>query len=249
MSAAYKIPQLAVVLLAGLLASCASRPVRPPPSPAPAPAPAPIEKPAGREFRVDGASSLLTIQVYKGGPLSRAGHNHVIASHTLRGVAYVPDDPTRAGFDVHMRVDELVVDEDELRREAGPDFPPGVPEAARLATKRNMLSEALLDAERYPDIVLQSEAMQRGPDGLEAQVRVVVRDRAASVIVPLQYELRGDELDVQGAIALKQTDLGLTPYSLFGGALRVEDEIKVRFRIVARAVDAAAVPDASSPPR
>ncbi|HEU4624903.1 MAG TPA: YceI family protein [Steroidobacteraceae bacterium] len=252
MGAAYKIPQLGVVLLVGLLASCASRPVRPPPPPAPvpAPAPAPTGKPEGREFRVDGPSSLLTIQVYKGGALSRAGHNHVIASHTLRGVAYVPDDPLRAGFDVHMKVDELVVDEEDLRQEAGPDFPPGVPEEARLGTKRNMLSEALLDAERYPEIVLQSEAMQRGPDGgLEAQVRVVVRDRAASVIVPLKYDLRGDELDVQGAIALKQTDLGLTPYSLFGGALRVQDEIKVRFRIVAHAVDSAAAPDASSPPR
>ena len=236
MGAAYKIPQLAVVLLAVLLASCASRPVRTPPSPAPVPAvpsaPAQVE---GREFQVDAAGSLLTIQVYKGGPLSRAGHNHVIASHTLKGVVYVPEDPTRASFDVHIPVEELVVDEDELRTEAGPDFPPGVPDDARLGTKRNMLGEALLDADRYPEIVLQSEAMQRGPEGLQAQVRVIVRDRATSVIVPLKHEIHGDELRVDGAIALKQTDLGLTPYSLFGGALRVEDEIKVRFTILARA--------------
>jgi hypothetical protein len=234
MSAAYKIPQLAVVLLAVLLASCASRPVRKPPPPAPvAAAPSAPSGPEGREFRVDGAESLLTIQVYKGGALSRAGHNHVIASHTLKGVAYVPDDPLRAAFDIHMAVDELVVDEDALRAAAGPDFPPGVPEEARLGTKRNMLSAALLDAERFPEVVLQSEAMQRGADGLEAQVRVIVRDRATSVIVPVKYELQDDELHVEGEIPLKQTDLGLTPYSLFGGALRVQDEIKVRFKIVA----------------
>jgi hypothetical protein len=234
MSAAYKIPQLAVVLLAVLLASCASQPVRKPPPPAPVPsAPAAPTRPEGREFRVDGAESLLTIQVYKGGALSRAGHNHVIASHTLKGVAYVPEDPLHAAFDIHMPVQDLVVDEDALRVAAGPDFPPGVPEEARLGTKRNMLSEALLDAERYPDVVLQSEAMQRGPDGLEAQVRVIVRDRATSVIVPVKNELQDDELRVEGEIALKQTDLGLTPYSLFGGALRVQDEMKVRFKIVA----------------
>jgi polyisoprenoid-binding protein YceI len=249
MSAAYKIPQLAVVLIAVLLASCASQPVRKPPPAAPVPAAPSIPgRPEGREFRVDGADSLLTIQVYKGGALSRAGHNHVIASHTMKGVAYVPDDPLRAAFDIHVPVQDLVVDEDALRAAAGPDFPPGVPEEARLGTKRNMLSEALLDAERYPDIVLQSEAMQRGANGLEAQVRVIVRDRATSVIVPLKYELQDDELRVEGDIALKQTDLGLTPYSLFGGALRVQDEINVRFKIVAHPPKDASATEAAAKP-
>ena len=191
----------------------------------------------GREFRVDSEASLLTIRVYKGGPLSRAGHNHVIASHSLNGVAYVPDEPTRASFDVHLPVAELVVDEDALRAQEGPDFPPGVPEDAKEGTKRNMLGPSLLEAERYPEIVLQSEAVQRGPEGLQAQVRVIVRDRASAVIVPLQYGIQGGFLHVEGELALKQTDLGLTPFSLFGGALRVQDEIKVRFSIVARAAD------------
>jgi polyisoprenoid-binding protein YceI len=186
---------------------------------------------------VDSDASLLIIRVYKGGALSRAGHNHVIASHSLTGVAYVPDEPTRASFDIHMLAEELTVDEDELRAQEGPDFPPGIPENAKVGTRRNMLGPAVLDADRYPDIVLQSEAMQRGPDGLEAQVRVIVRDRASPAIVPLKYEIHGNELRVEGELALKQTDLGLTPFSLFGGALKVEDEIKVRFRVVARAAD------------
>jgi hypothetical protein len=205
-----------------------------PPASQPQPSGAQVE---GREFVVDSAASLLTIRVYKGGPLSRAGHNHVIASHSLTGVAHVPDEPTHASFDVHLLVAELVVDEDELRAQEGPDFPPGVPEDAKTGTKRNMLGPSLLDADRYPDLALQSEALQRGPDGLQAQVRVIVRDRASAVIVPLKYEIRGSELRVAGELALKQTDLGLTPFSLFGGALRVEDEIKVRFNIVARAAD------------
>ena len=212
----------------------------PPPAAASPPASQPQpsgQKVEGREFRVDSEASLLTIRVYKGGPLSRAGHNHVIASHSLNGVAYVPDEPTRASFDVHLPVAELVVDEDALRAQEGPDFPPGVPEDAKEGTKRNMLGPSLLEAERYPEIVLQSEAMQRGPEGLQAQVRVIVRDRASAVIVPLQYGIQGGFLHVEGELALKQTDLGLTPFSLFGGALRVQDEIKVRFSIVARAAD------------
>src|ERR1044071_4134735 len=100
---------------------------------------APVE---GRDFRVDSGDSLLTIQVYKGGPLSRAGHNHVIASHSMKGFVSVPEDLMRASFEIHIPVDELVVDEEDLRVEAGPDFPPKVPEEARVGTKRNMLGAA-----------------------------------------------------------------------------------------------------------
>jgi polyisoprenoid-binding protein YceI len=239
MSAAYKIPTLAVVLLASLLASCASRPARQtrpasvPQQPAPEAAPQAQE---GREFKVDSAASLLTIRVYRGGALGRAGHNHVIASHSLQGVVRVPEDPTHASFEVHMPVNELVVDEEALRAKEGPDFPPGVPDDAKEGTRRNMLGPSLLEAERYPEIVLQSEAIQRSGDGgLEAQVRVIVRDRASSVVVPIKYELTGNELQVQGELPLKQTDLGLTPFSLFGGALKVLDEMKIRFTLVAKA--------------
>jgi hypothetical protein len=185
---------------------------------------------------VDSAASLLTIRVYRGGALARAGHNHVVASHSLQGVVRVPEEPTRASFEVHMPVGELVVDEEDLRAKEGPDFPAGVPPDAKEGTKRNMVGASLLEAERYPEIVLQSEAIQRGADGgLEAQVRVIVRDRASSIIVPVKYEIAGNELHVQGEFPLKQTDLGLTPFSLFGGALKVLDEMKVRFNLVAKA--------------
>jgi polyisoprenoid-binding protein YceI len=235
MSGAYKIRATAVLLLAVLLASCASRRARETPPAAPAPQPPAVQQGAGREFQVDPAASLLTIRVYRGGALARAGHNHLIASHSLTGVVRVPEDPMRATFDVHLPVNELMVDEEDLRAREGPDFPPGVPEDAKEGTKRNMIGASLLEAERYPEIVLQSEAIQRGADGLEAQVRVIVRDRASSVIVPVKYEIRGAELQVQGELPIKQTDLGLTPFSLFGGALRVLDEMKIRFSIVARA--------------
>ncbi len=39
---------------------------------------------------------------------------------------------------------------------------------------------------------------------------------------------------MQGELSLKQTAIGLTPFSLFGGALRVEDEMRVKVFLVAR---------------
>jgi hypothetical protein len=238
-SAAYRIQALAVVLLAVLVAGCARQAQRPAvPAPASVPEQAPRIIPrAGRRFDLDPAASLLTIQVFRGGALARAGHNHVVASHDLSGVAYVPENVSGVSFDVHLNVNLLTVDEDDLRQQAGPDFPPGVPEEAKAGTKRNLLGEAILDGDRYPEIVLQSEAVRRAAegDGVEAQVRVIVRDRAFAVIVPMRYRLEGNTLEVDGEMPLKQTDIGLTPFSLFGGALKVEDGMKIRFHIVARA--------------
>ena len=238
MRAAYRIQAPAVVLLAVLVASCARQPVRPS-APAPTSVPeqaAPRLSREGRRFDVDSGASLLTIQVYRGGALARAGHNHVVASHDLSGVAYVPENLCAVSFDVHLNVNLLTVDEEDLRQQAGPDFPPGVPDEAKAGTKRNMLGEAMLDGDRYPEIMLQSEAVHRASEGsgVEAQVRAIVRDRAFAVVVPMRYRLDGDTLEVDGEMPLKQTDIGLTPFTLFGGALRVEDEMKVRFHIVAR---------------
>lgn len=191
----------------------------------------------GRRFAIDSGASLLTIQVFRGGALARAGHNHVVASHDLAGTAHVPETLSAVTFDVHVPVNLLTVDEDNLRTQAGPDFPPGVPEEAKAGTKRNMLGEAILDGDRYPEIVLRSQVVRRAADGngVEAQVQAVVRDRAFAIIVPLKYRLDGDTLELDGEIPLKQTDVGITPFSLFGGALKVEDGLKIRFHIVARA--------------
>lgn len=168
------------------------------------------------------------------------GHNHVIASHTLSGTFYVPADLERSSFEVRFPVAELTVDEETLRaKENEADFPPDVSDSAKEGTRNNMLGDSLLDAGHYPDIELRSASIQPAPGSTGsdwiAQVRVTVRDRTSTVAVPAHYERGNGEIIVSGELPLRQTDLGLTPYSALLGALQVVDELKVRFRIVARA--------------
>lgn len=178
--------------------------------------------------------SLLTVLVYRGGALAKAGHNHVIASHVMTGMAWVPGDLTHASFYVHVPVLGFTIDEPQLRALEGQDFATEVPDSAREGTKTNMLSEHMLDGLRYPQMWLLSSRMTDSPDGLVADVDIFIRDQMRTLAVPLQYVLDGDTLQVRGELRLKQTDLGLTPFSLFGGALRVEDEMTVKFFVVAR---------------
>jgi polyisoprenoid-binding protein YceI len=194
----------------------------------------------GRPYDISSSESLLTILVFRGGTLAKAGHNHVIASHTLGGTLYVPADLARATFEVHMSVADLSIDEAALRaKENREDFPPDIPDSAKEGTRRNMLGAALLDGEHYPEILLRSERLDppAGDAGGQwvAHVEVTVRDHTSQVAVPVTYEQHVNEIVVSGEFPLKQSELGLTPFSALLGALQVVDEMQVRFRIVAHA--------------
>ena len=180
------------------------------------------------------------MRVYRGGPLAKAGHNHVIASHALRGSLYVPVDLAQSSFEIHMPVTELTVDEATLRAdEHSDDFPPDVPDSAKEGTRHNMLSPALLDGDEYPDIVLRSQSVEPGPAGSGAQwlahIQVTVRDKTNTVVVPVLFEQHADVIEASGEFPLKQSELGLTPFSALLGALQVIDEMKIRFHVVAHA--------------
>lgn len=229
-------------MLTAFLAACPTGPRAPagvsPVARLPAQPPAFVHE--GRPYDIASGESLLTILVFRGGPLAKAGHNHVIASHSLHGTLYVPSDLARATFEVHLPVTDLTIDEEALRaKENEADFPPDVPDSAKEGTRRNMLGGALLDAQHYPEIVLRSSSLEAAPDGSGSQwlthVQVTVRDRTSTLAVPVRYEQHADEIVVSGELPLKQSDLGLTPFSALLGALQVVDEMKVRFRIVAHA--------------
>lgn len=231
------------LFLACALSACPTRPP-PPPAQVRAAPPPPTAPHVGRPYDIAAAESLLTVRVYRGGTLASAGHDHLIASHTLVGTVYVPDDLTQSSIELRLAVAELTVDEPGLRAgEGGGDFQGEVPQSARDGTRRNMLGPAVLDAAEYPEIVLRSERLEPAqtpaPGAVVAWLDAQVRDQHRTISVPLRYELAGDTVTLTGETALRQGELGLTPFTALLGALAVQDEMRVRFRIVARAAGGA----------
>jgi len=239
------LPALSLAMLSG----CPSPPRAPPPLPPAAPgaappAVAPVPAPhVGTPYQILPQSSLLTVLVYRGGTLASAGHNHVIASHDLGGAIYIPSAVLESSFEVHVPVGTLTVDEADLRaQQPAAEFPPDVSESAKQGTRRNMLGEALLDAQRNPEIVLQS--LQLEPAGstaansgaVLAHVQSSVRGQLRTFTVPVRYRLEEKgTLEISGEFLLRQSELGLTPFSALLGALQVQDEMRVNFHIVAHA--------------
>ena len=223
---------IAGLVLLGLVACQTS----PPPAKAPPPVAAePKAIPASaRQYPVVSEESLLQILVYRGGAMSRLGHNHVIASHHLSGTVFVTDDATQTRFDVAMPVNELTIDEPAMREQAGADFPPGVPQSARDGTHKNLLSEALLDGAKYPEIRLRATDVVEAGEGYEVGVEITLKDQVHAVRVPVTLERKAGELVARGEFPLKQSELGLKPFSVAMGTLIVLDEMKIHFEVVAR---------------
>lgn len=193
----------------------------------------------GQPFDVAPGQSLLTVLVYRAGPLAAFGHNHVVACRCVTGTLYVPGDPARASFDLRVPVSEFTVDDPAMRAaEHSRDFAPHISPSAQQAVRHNMLSTGELDAAQYPDIVLQAEGLRQSSDGkpgnILARVQVSVRGQSRSITVPVHYDMHADEVVVTGQFPLAQTGLGLVPFRTMGGALRVKDAMTVRFRLVAK---------------
>jgi len=223
----------ALVALALALSAC--------PAPRrPAPALPPVTMPAGAPtfpgavpFRVVADESLVRILVFRGGTLSSAGHNHVIASRNLSGTVWVHEDLTRSGFQIVMPVTLLEVDDPQSRSQEGPDFAHEVPQSAREGTRKNMLAVALLDGDRFPGITLTSLQTRGTRENMQVRTRIEVKDQAREVTVPVTAQYEGDRVIASGEFKVKQSELGLTPFSVMLGALQVQDELDVKFRIVA----------------
>lgn len=220
------------VLLLGLVA-CQSSP--PPAEPVSAETPAVFAIPEGAtEYRVSAPDSRLLVLVYRGGPMAKLGHNHVIASHDLSGIVYVTEDPLRARFDVSFPVAALTVDEPAMRELAGADFANVVPQNARDGTRGNLLSPALLDGTNYPAIRLRALDVAEAGEGFDVGIEIAIKDQVRTVRVPVKLERDSSSLVASGEFPLLQSQLGLKPFTAAMGALAVVDEMKVRFEIVAR---------------
>jgi hypothetical protein len=223
-----------------LLAACgAPRPRQAAPQTPGESAARPGSPPAGRAYRIDENRSELRILVYRAGPLARFGHNHVVVNRSLRGSVNLSEAPGPCVFRVEVPVAAFVVDDAQARREEGVDFAADVPDEAKSGTLRNMLSASLLDGDEFPVITLNGVAVPAADDragaALSARIAVNIAGHESTIEVPFTSQMDSRQLSAAGSLELRQSALGLTPYSLMLGALQVQDAMTVKFDIVATA--------------
>ncbi|GAB4177254.1 MAG: hypothetical protein Kow0020_13220 [Wenzhouxiangellaceae bacterium] len=172
------------------------------------------------------------IAVEPAGPLAKLGHAHLIGGPVIEGVVVMATDPAHSAVDLAIELGRIDVDRPEWRTEAG--LQP-LDEAARTGTRANLMGPAVLDAARYPRIELRARGLHCGDQGWELEPVLLFQARRYRLKVPVELMLTDGNLVASGAFELNHADLGLQPFSAAGGALKVADPIRIRFRITAEA--------------
>ena len=222
-------------------------------SPRAAPAAVTSSVPSTQEnYRIDATRSEVRLLAYRAGALARLGHNHVIDNHAVGGWVKFSGDVSKASFSLSIPVAEFVVDEPQSRSEEGADFSAAVPDDARAGTRHNMLSAALLNGDDFAVITLVSVAVEPPPASdmvtpgagasgsatsdtrmLTARMVLRVAGHESMLLVPFTLETSPGHIAASGSVVLRQTAMGLVPFSFLLGALQVQDELTVKFKLFA----------------
>ena len=198
------------------------------------PPPRPARAAAGAHYLLDGDASTIRVYAYRGGALAALGHNHALLVRGVEGELTLPADPAALAGHIDFAPGTFLVDDPAERAAGGADFP-GVIDAADIdGTRRNLLGRDVLDVEHWPRITIELDGASGGPDTYTVQAALTVRGVHSAALVPVHVLREGSSLIADGQTSLSQRDLGLTPFSVMLGALKVEDSLKVRFHLVAR---------------
>lgn len=158
--------------------------------------------------QIDPDHSSLTIHVGKTGLLSAAGHEHIVMAPIAEGSI---DDghPSRINFRVEAV--RLAVMPEEHQTEV-----------------QHSMQERILESSRFPEISFTSEDIQPiGDNAWNVSGNLQLHGQTRLIHLSV-YNVDGRYI---GATTIKQTDYGIQPISVLGGAVKVKNELKIDFVI------------------
>ena len=188
------------------------------------------------QYHISKPESKIVLSVYRSGALARLGHNHIISHNNVHGKIYLHKKITKSGALLRVPVTSFIVDDPELRKMAGTDFTSTPSSKDISGTRSNMLSMKILDADVYPDITLASSNIRKtGADTFEITLHISLRNFISELIFPVKISINGNKIIVTGTAQFQQSDLGIEPFSILMGAIKVQDTLDAHFQLVAYA--------------
>lgn len=184
-------------------------------------------------YILDQTRSIILIQVSRAGFLKALGHDHLVTTTTLKGELFYSSPPAvGASFYVSFPVDTLVVDDPVRREQAGERFSSPISDAAREGTRSNMLSDAILDAARHPEIVIEGRWIEGSLPQGTVDSTITMRGMKRHYAFPVDVDIQPESVKATGTLQLAQTDFGIIPLSILGGSIKVADRIDLQYSLV-----------------
>jgi polyisoprenoid-binding protein YceI len=177
-------------------------------------------------YLIDKSSSKFTVRAFATGMLSSLGHSPTFAIRDFDGdLEFSPDALNQTSLRIHVKADSLEVMDDIKNKDR--------------QEMESTMNQRVLEIAKYPDIEFASTsiaATQLGEGRYQANLNGTLALHGVSrpVTIPTQVTLMGDMLRAGGEFPLSQSNFGIAPVSVAGGTLKLKDEIKFAFDIVAR---------------
>ncbi len=177
-------------------------------------------------YVLDRSASRFTVRAFAGGMLSALGHSPTLAIRDFSGeVEFDPADLSKASLRLRIRADSLEV-MDEIKNSDRKEL-------------ESTMNQKVLESSKYPDIVYEStqvsvEQLSEGRFKAVIQGNLSLHGVTRRQPVSAQVTFAGDKLRASGEFTLLQTAHGIGLVNVAGGALKVKDELKFNFDIVAR---------------
>lgn len=183
----------------------------------------PFWGPAQQVYRLDPAKSVIEIHLDTAGPLRFAGHHHLIKTGIQQGTFnYSPGESAKCAVEVVVNTRSLkVVDPDLSAKD-------------RDKIQATMESNRVLDAKDYPTIVFKSLKFEPvGSNRLRVIGDLTIRNQTHPVVLDVSLQKTGPVLKAAGETSFKQTTFGIQPVTAGLGTVRVGDEMRILFQVVA----------------
>jgi polyisoprenoid-binding protein YceI len=181
---------------------------------------------AAVHYVMDARASRFTVQASATGVLAAMGHDPVIGIRDFSGdVSFSPDTLEGNGFHISIKSSSLNVQND-------------ISDKDRREIER-LMNEQVLETAKYPDIVYDvptftatkmADTLYSAPLNGNLTLHGVTNSQP----VTARVAVFGDMLRASGDFVLSQTDYQIKLVSVAGGALKLKNELKFSFEIVAR---------------
>jgi len=178
-------------------------------------------------YVIDSKSSKFVVKVFATGLLSAFGHDPKIAIREFQGNAsFSPNGGALddARVDIRIQANSLEVADD-------------VSDKDRQDINHRMHTE-VLEKESFPEIVYECTRVKTSGSADRYWAALNGELTLHGVTHPMPVSARvvidGDSLRAWGEFTVRQSEYEIAPVSAAGGAIRVKDELKCTFDIVAR---------------
>jgi polyisoprenoid-binding protein YceI len=183
------------------------------------------ETPADR-YVIDSRASRFTVQAFATGLLARMGHDPIIGIRDFSGeMQFNPDKLEAGSFRLVIKSASLSVQNDISDKD--------------LREIERLMNQEVLETEKFPEIVYEatSISLTRMVDMLSSATlngKLTMHGVTRNQAIVVRVALLGSMLRASGDFTLDQTDYSIKLVSVAGGALKLKDELKFSFEMVAR---------------